>query len=117
MLSALIHIEPAAAPPPPLYTSSPQVQALQQLTFESAPWAPLARIEADGAMVSGPLTSMRTVPPPAPPSRKWAAAPPDIRHTAPKPHEQGASFQGPGSYVAPQSSSPALFGSPGIQLE
>jgi hypothetical protein len=42
-----------------------------QLMPESAPWAPLARIEADGAIVSEPLTSMRTVPPPAPPSRKW----------------------------------------------
>jgi hypothetical protein len=67
MLSAVIHIEPAAAPPPPLYALSPHPD--WQLMPELTPWAPLARIEADGAIVSVPLTSMRTVPPPVPPSR------------------------------------------------
>ena len=71
MLSAVIHIEPAAAPPPPLYALSPHQQFAQQLIPESEPWAPLTRIEADAATVSVPLTSIRTVPPPVPPSRKW----------------------------------------------
>jgi hypothetical protein len=104
MLTAVIHIEPAAPPPPPLYGLSPQPD--WQLMPESAPWAPLARIEADGAIVSEPLTSMRTVPPPAPPSRKWAAAPSDNRHTAPRTHEQGASIQGSEPHMVPHFSPP-----------
>jgi len=115
-LSAVIHIEPAAAPPPPLYALSRHLD--WQLMPESAPCAPLARTEADGAKVSVPRTSMRTVPPPAPPSRKWTAAAADNRHTAPRSLEQCISFQpGWSAYASPQSSSPWLLGSPGCQLE
>jgi hypothetical protein len=104
MLSAVIHIEPAAPPPPPLYALSPQPD--WQLRPESAPWAPLARIEADGAIVSEPLTSMRTVPPPAPPSR-----PADNRHTAPSIRSHEWSFHPGPSQMWPQSSSsPQLSG-------